>query len=249
MNETIAALLKLQEMDLALGDLRRAKTALGPRRDEVKEGLRRLLAAFEDGKKSLTEALSQKKSLELEAESKDQAVRKHTAELNSVKSNDAYKALLTQIEAAKQEKSSIEDRILEVMSSIEALQKESKEREKTLAADKASFESRAAAVEDDERRLEGDLAGKTAERDSFAASLPEEARRRYDTVRRGRAEFSALAEVRGMICLGCRTTLPPDVVNNVMKGKQMLLCETCSRILYILPAPAPAAPPAAPTQA
>lgn len=244
MNETITALLKLQEMDLALEDLRKAKTALGPRRDKIKRDLAALLTAFEEGKKSLLQAQLDKKSLEGEVEAKEQAVRKHTGELNSVKSNDAYKALLSEIEAGKQEKAAIEDRILEVMESIEKLQKDAKEREKTLAADKSGFERQASAVDDEERRLEGEISGKTAERDAFAATLPEAARRRYDTVRRGRPGFAALAQAKDMTCFGCRTHLPPDVVNNVMKGKDVILCESCSRILYILPAPAPAAPPA-----
>jgi hypothetical protein len=45
-----------------------------------------------------------RKNSELEIDAKDQAVRKHSGELNSVKSNDAYKALVLEIEAAKKEK-------------------------------------------------------------------------------------------------------------------------------------------------
>jgi predicted nucleic acid-binding Zn-ribbon protein len=247
MNETISSLLKLQEMDLALEDLRKAKSALGPRRDKIKEDLRKLLAAFEDGKKSLTDAQVQKRTLEADVEAKEQSIRKHTGELNSVKSNDAYKALLSEIDAAKKEKAAVEDGILEVMESLDRLMKESKEREKTLAADKASFDAQLSAVDDEERRLDGEIAGKSAEREAFAAALPEDARKPYDAVRRGRSGFAVLAEARDMTCLGCRTRLPPDVVNSAMKGKGIILCESCSRILYVRPAPPAAAP--APTQA
>ena len=87
-----------------------------------------------------------------------------------------------------------------------------------------------------EKRLVSDLESKNAEREAFFQTLPEDVRRPYEAVRRGRTSFSALAEVKGMACLGCRTKIPPDVVNQVMKGKEIIVCESCSRLLYILPA-------------
>lgn len=45
-----------------------------------------------------------RKNSKMEIDAKDQAVRKHSGELNNVKSNDAYKALVSEIEAAKKEK-------------------------------------------------------------------------------------------------------------------------------------------------
>lgn len=245
MNELITSLLKLQTLDASLDGLRRAKADAAPRRAAVQEEQRLLIAAFEDSKKALAQALLDRKKFEGEVEAKEQAVRKHTGELNSVKSNDAYKALLSEIESAKAEKASIEDKILEVMESQDRLQKELKDREKTLDADKAALAAKASAIDDEEKRLDGEVAAKAAERDAFSGSLPPAAVHKYEAVRRGRPSFAPLSEVKDMACQGCRTRLTADVVNSVMKGKDAVSCENCSRILYIVPPqPAPAAAPA-----
>jgi predicted nucleic acid-binding Zn-ribbon protein len=224
-------------MDLALQTSRGAKAALAPRRAKIQDDQKALLSAFEESKKSLVQAQLDRKKMEAESEAKDQVVRKHTGELNSVKSNDAYKALLTEIENAKREKAVIEDKTLELMEAQDRLQKELSAREKTLDADKAELARKAAAVDAEEKAADEAIAARSAERDAFAATLPADAVRRYDAVRRGRAE----AEVKDMICQGCRRRLTADVVNSVMKAKDVVNCESCSRILYIRPAPAAAA--------
>lgn len=234
--------MKLQEMDLALETIRVSKASVAPRRIRVQADQAQLVSAFEESKKSLQQALLDKKKMEGDVEAKEQAIRKHTGELNSVKSNDAYKALLTEIETAKKEKAAAEDRILEIMELQDNLQKDLKEREKTLDADKAALAKQVDVLDAEEKELDGRLAAKQAERDAAVQSVPANALQRYEGVRRGRSTFAVLAAVKDLTCQGCRTRIPADVVNNVMKGKEIVSCESCSRILFILPAePAPAA--------
>lgn len=243
MNPTIDSLLRLHEFDLALDALRRERDSLAPKRDKVEDDRRRLVTGLEDSKKALAQSQLDRKKLEGEIEAEDQSARKHTAELNAVKSNDAYKALLSEIEEAKVKKRAIEDGLLELMERQEGLQKEYKEREAAFAAARSIVDKEAAALEAESGRLEGLLAEKNAEREAFFRGLPEDVCGPYESIRRGRPSFSVLSEVKGMICGGCRTTLTPDVVNQVMKGKGLVSCESCSRILFIRPVPA--APPAA----
>jgi predicted nucleic acid-binding Zn-ribbon protein len=126
-NDAIAGLIRLQEMDTELETLRQGVSKTGPRRAEIAWRVAAaLLAAQDQSKKSLIDAQLNRKNSELEIEAKDQAVRKHSGELNSVKSNDAYKALVLEIEAAKKEKILLEDQVLVLMEKIEVLQKESK---------------------------------------------------------------------------------------------------------------------------
>lgn len=248
MNPTIDSLLKLHDLDLSLETLRRQKEALVPQKEKVEEDRRRLASDLENSKKSLAQSQLDRKKLEGEVESQEQSVRKHTGELNAVKSNDAYKALLAEIEKAKSDKQALEDKILEVMELQETLQKELKSREAEHASALAAVNARAKALDEEAARLDAALNGKSGERNGFFDGLPEDVRGPYESVRRGRSDFSVLAEVKGMICQGCRTTLPPDVVNQVLKGKALVSCDSCSRILFIRPAPSPAAPSGAPAE-
>jgi hypothetical protein len=62
---------------------------------------------------------------------------------------------------------------------------------------------------------------------------PADARDRYEAVQRGRPGFAVVVPVNGMTCGGCRTLLTADTVNQAMKGKEIVACDSCSRILYI----------------
>lgn len=235
LNEKIAPLIKLQEMDGQLDALQQAKAGIVPQREKVQAEIQSLSAHLDETKKSLTQVQVEKKNLELDIEARDQAMRKSSSELNNAKSNEVYKGLLSQIEDAKKAKAELEDKVLELMERMEQLQKESKEREKELQQNKGSLEKKVTDLEAEDARLQGEFDQKKAERDAFAESLPRDIRDRYEGVHRGRRGFAAVVPIKGMICGGCRTTLPPQTLNDVMKGKDIVVCEGCSRILYIPP--------------
>lgn len=240
-DEKIVQLIRLQEVDTQLNVLSQSKQKVGPQRDAVKQEIQALLARAEEAKKSLTQAQVDKKNLELDIENKDQAIRKSGGELNSVKTNDAYKALLKQIDDAKTAKSQLEDKILELMERIDQLQKELKEGEKKIQQDKSVLEKKIADLDAEEKRISDEIDKKKAEREQVVGAIQPAARDLYHNIQRGRTNFTVLVPIKGNICGGCRTILPPTVINEVMKGKEIITCDTCSRILHIPPA-APAKP-------
>jgi predicted nucleic acid-binding Zn-ribbon protein len=236
-NEIIVALIRLQEMDKERESVRLGISQVAARREALAARRAEVAAAQENSKKALIEAQVQRKNLEIEIEAKDQAVRKHGSELNNVKSNDAYKALVSEIEAAKKEKVLLEDQVLVLMESIEALQKEAKAAEGEAQKARVELEGRERALDAEEAEIHAKAAAQTAARDSFAAGLPADARSRYEAIQRGRPGYAAVVPVNAMVCGGCRTGLTPNLVNQVMKGKEIVTCESCSRILFIVPKP------------
>lgn len=238
MNEKINSLLKLQEFDAQLDAQTQGLARLTPLREQLRNELAQLQKNLDDAKKASTQAQVDKKNLELDIETKEQAIRKNSGELNSVKSNDAYKALLGQIEEAKKAKASLEDQVLALMENIEGLQKEAKERDKTFQADKAGVEKRIAELDAEEARFKSEAERLRGEREAYARSLSNSLRLQYDGIRRGRTGFLPVVAIKGNICGGCRMTLPPSVVNDAMKGGDIVACESCSRILFVPKAPA-----------
>lgn len=241
MDEKIASLVRLQELDAHLDGLRQARSRLAPRREGLKAEIQGLASRQEEAKKALTQAQVDRKNLELDIDAKEQAVRKASSDLNTVKNNDAYKTLLAQIEDSKKAKAAIEDQVLELMEKIDRLQKSFKEDDKRSLEAKAGLEAKIAEVDAEEKRLEGEWTQAKAERDAFARSLPPAVLQAYENIQRGRPGAVVVVPIKGSICGGCRTTLPPNVINQVMKGKELISCDTCSRLLYIPSAPVPSA--------
>lgn len=237
MNEKINALIRLDALDRGLAVLKQGLGQLNPAREALRQKKAARAAQADGAKKSLTDAQVQKKSLELEIDAKDQLVRKNGNELGAVKSNDAYKALLSQIDAAKKEKAALEDQVLVLMETIETFQKTAKEDDVAVKRDLAAIDAEVALLDAQESEYIAKVAAQQADRDAFAASVPADAKARYDAIRRGREDFQVLTLATNMTCGGCRTHLPPTVINEVMKGKDLVSCDTCSRILYIAPKP------------
>ena len=243
LNDAILGLVRLQELDKELDVLRRHAAKIGPQREAVAVRRAALLAQHAHSKKNLIDAQVQKKNLEMDIDTKDQVIRKSSGELNSVKSNDAYKVLLTQIEAAKKEKSAIEDQVLVLMETIDGLQKAAKSVEAEHQRQCAALDAEDAALNEQEAADKSQAEAKHAEREAFAAGLPNAARERYDSIQRGRPGFQAVVPFQDMICGGCHTGLTASLLNEVMKGKELVACESCSRLLYIPPKPADTAVP------
>ena len=243
MNDAIVGLIRLQELDKELETLRQGVSKTGPRRSEIAARREKTLVAQEQSKKSLVDAQLNRKNLELEIDAKEQAVRKHSGELNNVKSNEAYKALVSEIEAAKKEKVLLEDQVLVLMEKIETFQKEAKASEMDAQKTRVELDRLDLALDAEEAELKAQAEAKKTERDAFFARLPGDARSRYEAIHRGRPGFVAVVPVNAMVCGGCRTGLTPNLVNQVMKGKEIITCESCSRILYMAPKPTEPASP------
>jgi hypothetical protein len=50
----------------------------------------------------------------------------------------------------------------------------------------------------------------------------------------------AVAEARDGICTICHVRLRPQVFNTIRRNDQIIQCDSCQRILYFVPAAAPA---------
>ncbi|MBK8872272.1 MAG: hypothetical protein IPN19_14865 [Elusimicrobia bacterium] len=237
MNDVIAGLVRLQEMDKALDALRQQVNRVSPRRADIAVRRAAALAAQEQAKKALVDAQLSRKNKELEIDAKDGAVRKHTLELNGVKSNDAYRALQSEIDAAKKEKIFLEDQVLVLMEQIESLQKAAKAGELEAQKVKTDLDGQDKALDAEEAEAKSLVETKKTERDAFFSGLPTEARSRYEAIQRGRPGFAAVVPINNLVCGGCRTAITPNLLNQVMKEKEIITCEGCSRILYIVAKP------------
>ena len=101
MDNAIKQLIQLQELDKVIDALNRELETLPKQVEEKRSEIQRNQAAFEEEKKRLTALQVRKKDKELEVATHEQKIKKNEMELNTVKSNEAYKGLLTEIEAAK----------------------------------------------------------------------------------------------------------------------------------------------------
>lgn len=229
--DDLAKLILVQSVDREADALRKRLAQIPEDIAAIRADTEAGKAAMEAAKKKSQDLALKRKEKELEMAQKEAAIKKHQGDLNSVKTNDAFKALLKEIEEAKKAVSEFETEVLTLMDEVDAAGKA----EKAAAADFKGFEAKQGelvkSLEARKAELEGQLAAVEGRRAELMGAVPAELASRYDKTR-ARREGVGLSKVEGSICTECRVALPPQVLLNVKKGQTLELCTSCQRILH-----------------
>jgi predicted nucleic acid-binding Zn-ribbon protein len=173
-----------------------------------------------------------RKQKELDLETQEGSIRKHSTELNAVKTNDAYRALMGEIEKAKQIQSALEDEILQLMEQVDQATKSWKEKEASFRANESGLLKQISEFETKQKDLEQTLTGKQAERQAAFDALPKNLSAQYEKIRKGK-RGAPLVPIRSEQCSGCHMKVSQSLINEVRRGQKMITCESCSRIVYL----------------
>jgi uncharacterized protein len=160
-------------------------------------------------------------------------ISKYRDQSLAVKTNDQYKALMAEIQFAEKEIAANEDKILELMVSADARDKEVKAAQAELKAETAEIEKEKERARQRTAEDEKLLAEARAKRDQFRTGIHEDLLRQYERVSKFRG--SGIAEVRDHKCMGCQVILRPQTYNDVLNGKNIVYCDSCQRVLYLSP--------------
>lgn len=193
---------------------------------------------FEGKKARYKKLLLTRKELEGELTAAEKLLEKHQYEQNLVKSNEAFKALASEIELQKTKKDGIETRILEYLDSIDAEAKVQEPIRLDHEEDTELTKKAIAALKAEAEKLARLLDGLKMARELFSRTIADAALlEKYNHIllrRDGVALALAKRKPGGMVCSQCNMTLLPHQINELQSGEKPVFCESCSRILYAL---------------
>jgi len=177
---------------------------------------------------------TERKKLEIDAESKRAQVAKYRTQLAQIKSNTEYQALLKEIARAEEEIRQVEDVELDFMEKADQVQPAVKQEQVTLNEMTAKANVQKADLQRRAQMIEQELAGLRAEREKLVAEVDPEALARYERLLRSKGDI-AIVPVRSGNCGGCHLQLPPQLIHNAKHGSELASCDYCGRILYWQP--------------
>lgn len=239
MGPVLSGLAKLQSVE---NRLRAAKNKLARCRRNViiqENQIRTLTSSFEAKKEEVKLTRVQSDRLELELRTRDEAISKLRASLNTAKTNKEYAAVLTQLNTTKADNSKIETQILDLMKDIEADETESKKIEEQIAEQKKVLEKVRTESEQLSVKYQAEIDQIQKEWDDTAKDVPAEAleifKRVADTYD-GEA-LSTVEEQEGRndvySCGGCFMSITSETVNLLMTKDDIIRCPNCTRILVL----------------
>jgi uncharacterized protein len=210
----------------------RARLASGPKTLTARQStLTARTNELEKERKGLQDVKVRLKKHEHNVQAIDTKTDELTTKLNLVKKNDEYKALQNQIAHEAAAKSKIEDEMLVFLEDIETrsaalgkLDAEAKRFSGEIVALQKQIDSEATAQKAQLTELETAIV-------QAENVIPEEYRVQY---RRIVARYGpdALAACDEGSCLGCFTSLTPQMVNDLINGLGLSFCMSCGRLLY-----------------
>ena len=149
-----------------------------------------------------------------------------------VKNNTEYSAVLSEIEAIKQEKAKGEEEILGLMELQERLTADGREAESRLKAREEQAHQEEGVVRKKLAAVEAELAGLRADRHSRAQALPRPLLADYEKILKARSGVAVASVTASAVCSGCRVSIRPQAIQELKAAQAPMLCENCGRYLY-----------------
>jgi predicted nucleic acid-binding Zn-ribbon protein len=248
MNADLERLNSLQKLVSAAHDAER-QLADEPEREKALEGrletARRRLAA---DKERLAENQNARRAVEKDVAVHQGRLSKFREQAMAVKTNQEYHAVQKEIGFAQGEIKTIEDKILELMVEADDLAAAVKRAEAELASEQKTVETERRSMATELTAMKSSLERIAAERAEVVRGLGAKALAIFELVLR-RRNGVAVAPARDGICTVCHVRLRPQVFNTILRNDQIIQCDSCQRILYHVPAAAPAASSSVPQSA
>lgn len=229
--DTLDRLLEVQELDVEIAEKEERLEELPKRRDEVSAEIRALDEERSAHEKAMEKARVERRTKETELDARREQLERYESQLNDVKTNVAYSALLTEIQGTKREMSDLEDEILELMEQIEAHEERLEEIAGELEQKRAEASDELEALDREEAELEEAVGDLDHKRDRLAEQVDGTLLHMYGRLRRAR-RFPALVPLRGHACGACHNRLPPQVVQEVAHRGELHVCEACGVLVY-----------------
>ena len=222
----------LQEVDGQIFDV---KSVL----DEFPEKKTRLEESLESKKNGMSEAEGELKKLqvlkgekEVDVESKETKVKKYQADLYGIKNNKEFQSLQQEIGGINADISVIEDELLALFDAIEVAKIRSEEEKKKFEDEKKISEQEKASMMLKENEINDELVSFFEKRDELEKTVDPAILVQYKKIL-GKWGRTAMAVIVDDFCGECNMQLRPQIINEVRLGKNVVICENCSRILYV----------------
>ena len=229
----VADLYALQETDLDIQAkqvaLEEVEARLGER-EELDEA-RRLA---EEQRRSLKEAQTKLRDAEWAVDDVRAKLQPLSEKLYSgtVKNPKELMGLHQDVDSLKARQRELEDRVLEVMSAVEDMERDLREADSRLSHMEAEWQADQERLRRQREDLQQELQELDGRRSGQQAAIEGETIRQYDGLRAAH-QGRAVAKVERGICQGCRITLPMHVLQKARSGNHLVQCTSCERILYL----------------
>jgi len=231
LKQDIETLVKLQETESEIVRLKAVLFKVEKEKQKIGAQINTYAAALEENQKELETASKACKDISAEIQLVDDRIVKSNEKLRMVKTNKEYQLLLREVDDNKKRKDALETELIEYMDQKEKLEKIVEESEK-------EFQSLKDRIETEQEEIDQKTADDKQALDEYLENQKEIGKNLDPALMNRFARISkmnkglAVINVKNEVCMGCFMNIPPQLFIDVQRGKTLISCPQCSRILY-----------------
>jgi hypothetical protein len=237
MQELIENLVKLQAADLERARLTQEARALPAELAQAEAALKAAELQAAQASDALSREETLRSRMERDIASHRQKSARFRTQLDSVKTPEQASAIEHEIQFETSEADRLENEEFASLERTEAQEAAIVEIRAQVEVLSGALDKTRARLAARQRELTSQIAALNTEREALRPLIEPEWLTRFDRISTSRG--SGIARVDNQQCVGCRMGVRPQMWNQLREG-QLLVCDSCGRILYWDPAMAPA---------
>ncbi len=231
LKEELYKLLKLQKFDMTLDELNKTRVAMEEELKRSEMLLNERINRRAELEKIINEKNELQKQKEEELRKEQEAVRKWEARLKEIKKHREYQALHLEIQEAKRANEKLQEEIIELIGEIDGLNLQLSQLEKEIKEVEEKIARMKNAAQGELSKIMANYTALKKEREEFAKTVDRIVFGKYQLIRTRKGGL-CIVEAKDGVCLGCYISLPPQLYNQVLMLKEIVMCPGCQRILY-----------------
>ena len=229
MKEGLLQLLKLQEVDKKLFDLREAEKKYPDEINLCRSKIAEAWSPLADPDAKRAKAEKEHRRLEREIESAKAALREREARFAVVTTNKEYAALQVEVEMCRQTIAEHETQLNKARNDLKEAQKDIDEKQDAFEEVRAVEQERIDELEGLLGTMQEQIDEVTAQRQVVAKDIDAQLLQTYER-KKGRRGIR-IAAVHRAACGACYHQMPAQMLNEVRVGDRVIYCESCGTIM------------------
>lgn len=227
----IEQLVELQKVDDQIHVIRTDLTSAPKEIESLKKDFEALLLEQSRVQDKLDHLREQEKRINLEIEEDVNRIKKSKSKLMQVGNTKEYQAMAREMDSLEKVNKDREEEykvMKEELDRQEGIFAELQEKHTALTAE---LEAKEANLSERIEKAQQELNVLDERRRETSKDIPMPVLSRYEFIRE-RLDYPVIVPVNSGICSGCNIAIPPQGYIELQKGKQILSCPNCQRLVY-----------------
>ncbi len=189
------------------------------------------LKVVQEAKDKLAQNQKRRRDLEAEVQDLKGKITKYKRQLNEVRTNKEYSSLLKEIEETQVKIDTHEEEIIGEMLAADDIEKDIKLADQKAEQIQKELTKQKEAILKKKKEMEDEKASLQRKKEELLPKVPSDKLNLYNQIS-AKKNGIVLSPLWDEFCSMCHMRIRPQMVNELLAGNKIILCENCGRILY-----------------